>query len=209
MDYYTFDNIEPSGNVGYRVQVSDFDTNDPFIIQPNPYFFAHTPTHRILNKAQTYFNNYNFTGTGIDFTGKITFNGPDDNVLLYVSFHIVDLGQYPENTQTVLSVRETDFFAFNNGVERSYPLSDMNNTHFYQIFFNVYLESDTQSSVIYSSSDEYPTYDPITITRITLISIPEYTGDATKMFLRIGHIYTKLTEPTQMYKLTIHATPVI
>lgn len=207
MDYYAFANIEPHGNVGYRVEVSDFDTGQLFPIVPNPYFFVHRPTEYVLNKERTSFYNFVFTGTGIDFNGNITFDNFPAEALMYVTFHIVDLGQYPEETKTVLSVRETEFFPFNNGITGSFPLSEMNPVNFYQIFFNVYLEENNQASVIYTSAEEYPTYDPIVIVRIG-IDVTDSVGDSTKVFLRISNIYNKEKNPDQLYKFTIHATPI-
>jgi hypothetical protein len=204
MDYYAFANIEPCGNVAYRVEV--FDENQIFPVTPEYPFFVTKPTNYTLNKTSTVFSNYRYQGTGIDFDATITFDLFPGGDLLYATFHILDLGPHPEKeNQYVHSVRETDFYEFNNGESRSFPLSDMNPIHFYQVFFNVYTDRQ-QTSVIYMSVEDYPEYDPIVITRMT-IDVPDEAWDSTKIFLRISNIYNKETDPNHMYQLTIHATP--
>ena len=119
MDYHTFENIEPSGNVGYRLEVADYDDPEQKVYNTFPneiYFFAQKQSEGRLNKQETYFTGFTSILSGIDFEGKITLDGYQFEQILYVSFHIVDLGQHPETTQTVVSVRETPMVEFNNGV---------------------------------------------------------------------------------------------
>ena len=215
MDYHTFESIEPSGNVGYRLEVADFDNPEQTIYDTFPsdiYFFAQKQSLGTLNKQNTYFTGYTFILSGIDFQGKIQIDGYEFKRLLYVSFHIVDLGQHPETTQTVVSVRETSMVEFNNGVSRWFreSLSGMDATRYYHVFFNVYTELDNQASVIYSSAQDYAEtgYDPIMIPRITL-DVTDATIDATKAFFRIDSIHTKETDPDRLYRISVTATPII
>lgn len=213
MDYHTFESIEPSGNVGYRLEVADFD-DQTTVYDTTPseiYFFVQKQSPGTLNKQETYFNGYTFILSGIDFEGKITLDGYPFERLLYVSFHIVDLGQNPDTTQTVVSVRETPMVEFNNGVPRWFreSLSEMDSTRYYHVFFNVYTEVDNQASVIYSSAQDFAEtgYDPIVIPRITL-DVTDATIDATKAFFRIASIHTKETDPERLYRISVTATPV-
>lgn len=215
MDYHTFESIEPSGNVGYRLEVADFDNPEQTIYDTFPsdiYFFAQKQSLGTLNKQNTYFTGYTFILSGIDFQGKIQIDGYEFKRLLYVSFHIVDLGQHPETTQTVVSVRETSMVEFNNGVSRWFreSLSGMDATRYYHVFFNVYTELDNQASVIYSSAQDYAEtgYDPIMIPRITL-DVTDATIDATKAFFRIDSIHIKETDPDRLYRISVTATPII
>lgn len=215
MDYHTFENIEPSGNVGYRLEVADYDDPEQKVYDTFPseiYFFAQKPSPGTLNKQETYFTGYTFILSGINFQGKITLDGYQYERLLYVSFHIVDLGQHPETTQTVVSVRETPTVEFNNGVEIYFQqqLSNMDSTRYYHVFFNVYTEPDNQASVIYSSAQDFAEtgYDPIVIPRITL-DVTDATIDATKAFFRIASIHTKETDPERLYRVSVTATPII
>lgn len=214
MDYHTFESIEPSGNVGYRLEVADYDDPEQTIYDTFPseiYFFAQKPSPGTLNKQETYFTGYTFILAGINFEGKIMFDGYEFERLLYVSFHIVDLGQHPETTQTVVSVRETPMEEFNNGVPKWFNqhLSNMDNTRYYHVFFNVYTELDNQASVIYSSAQDFSEtgYDPIVIPRITL-DVTDATIDATKAFFRITSIHTKEQDPDRLYRINMTATPV-
>lgn len=215
MDYHTFENILPSGNLGYRLEVSDYDNPDQTNYETFPseiYFFAQQKSPGRLNKTETYFTGYTFILSGIDFEGKITLDGYVSERLLYVSFHIVDLGQHPETSQSVMSVRETPTVEFNNGVSRWFreSLSNMDATRHYHVFFNVYTEPNNQASVIYSSAQDYTEtgYDPIVIPRITL-DVTDTTIDATKAFFRIATIHMKEIDPNRLYRISVTATPII
>lgn len=217
MDYYSFKEIEPSGNVGYRVQVYDLDSNIEYdAVQEQtdsilPYFFALRPSNYTLDKENTYFSEYTHILQGIDVAGKITFrdlHGNVDGALMYVSFHIVDLGPYPDINQTVVSVHEMPMAEFINGGFRTFgeSLSNIQNSNYYQVFFNVYTVMNDQSSIIYSSAEEYPVYDPIVITRV-IIDNTEFFVDSTKVSFKIGSIRNKETDPNHLYRVTIRAIP--
>lgn len=217
MDYYSFKDIEPSGNVGYRLQVYDMDSNVEYdAVQGQtdsilPYFFAVRPSDYTLDKENTYFSKYTHIHTGVNVEGMITFRDSQGNVdgaLMYVSFHIVDLGPYPDINQTVVSVRETPMEEFINGETRTFEesLSNIRNSNYYQIFFNVYTVLNDQSSIIYSSAEEYPVYDPIVITRV-IIDSTEFFMDSTRVSFKIGSIRNKETDPNRMYRVTIRAIP--
>jgi hypothetical protein len=220
MDYYSFKDIEPSGNVGYRMQVYDLDSNVEYDAvhkvegQPDsilPYFFAVKKSNYTLDKENTYFSEYTHFLTGVNVTGTITFRDSQGNVdgsLMYVSFHIVDLGPYPDINQHVVSVHETPMAEFINGEKRTFreSLSNIQNSNYYQIFFNVYTVLNDQSSIIYSSAEEYPEYDPIVITRVT-IDNTEFFMDSTRVSFKIGSIRNKETDPNRLYRVTIQAIP--
>jgi hypothetical protein len=235
-EYYRIEDIPPRGNVGYRLEALDYDqypdTGPTAIIPTNPtdiLFFAQRPVSAKIDKTVTRFSNYVYTPpSGLDFEGVILF--PDysyalgEEKLLYATFHVVDLGPHLDE-RTVQSVQVTEMLEFKNGVSRNFPMKNealataedpysikVYMSHYYYIFFNVYEIENDESSIIYSSAEDYRLtgYNPIVITRIVLDMTDVPVIESNRVWFRIKDIVHNdrpETDPNAMYQIVATAIP--
>jgi hypothetical protein len=240
-EYYRIKDVPPRGDVGYRLEAVEYDrfsvnAGDPdAIIATNPekvYFFAqkNSPDAVInINKEVTRFGNYQYTSpSGLDFDGTILFDNynttEEEETLLYATFHVVDLGinlQPP----TIEDVQVTERLEFKNGVSRNFPMKNEslatdNDTHsvkvytnhYYYIFFNVYETASDESSIVYSSGEDYRLtgYNPIVITRLILDITDVPSIEANRVWFRFNDIVNndRSEDPYTMYQIIAFAFPV-
>ena len=224
-DYYTFENVPPRGDAGYRLVTYEYDHGNVVSTSPNQHVFFALSDHKTIDKHNTRFTNYRYKLSGVDIDGLIKLNDVEetdettgnvtDDRLLFLTFHVVDIGTSPDNT-VVESVREqfapgsSDMFEFNNNVSRDFPIENILSNRYYYIFFNVYNTKNDQSSIIYSSIEDYATtgYNPIDIKRITL-DLTNANVDSYYATISIHNMHTvEEVDPTTMYKIVMRATPV-
>lgn len=240
-EYYRIKDIPPLGNVGYRLEAVEHDSllsanvDDPnaVVIPTNPdkfYFFAQRPVSARIDQIVTRFSDYEYTApSGLDFEGVILF--PEYNCiegeeqLLYATFHVVDLGPYPSD-KLIQSVQVTQMLEFKNGVSRNFPMKNealataedphsvkIYTSRYYFIFFNVYETENDESSIVYSSGEDYRLtgYNPIVITRIVLDLTDVPAIESTRVWFRIGDIVNNdrsEDDPNAMYRIIVVAFPV-
>ena len=225
LDYYTFEDVPPRGDAGYRLVTYEYDQGNVVSTSPNQHVFFALSDQKTLDKQNTRFTNYRYNLSGVNIDGLIKLNDVEeldettgnvtDDRLLFLTFHVVDIGTSPNNT-VVESVREqfvpgsSDMFEFNNNVSRDFPIENILSNRYYYIFFNVYNTKNDQSSIIYSSIEDYATtgYNPIDIKRITL-DLTNANVDSYYATISIHNMHTvEEVDPTTMYKIVMRATPV-
>jgi hypothetical protein len=240
-EYYRIKDIPPLGNVGYRLEAVEYDrfsanADDPdAVIATTPekvYFFAQKKNSQeavIINKEVTQFSNYRYTDpSGLDFDGTILFDNYNttdgDETLLYATFHVVDLGVNLQPS-TVETVQVTEMLAFKNGVSRSFPMTNSSlatdddthsvkvyKNHYYYIFFNVYEDESYESSIVYSSGEDYRLtgYNPIVITRLILDITDVPSIESNRVWFRFNDIVNndQSEDPNTMYQIIAYADPV-
>lgn len=215
-DYHTIENVPSRGDAGYRLMTYEYDEGNAMSTTPNQHVFFALSDQKTVNKQITHFTNYRYKLTGVDVDGHIALNDVMDDQLLFLIFHVVDIGTSPDST-TIESVREqfepgtNDMFELNNNVSRSFGIENILNDHYYYIFFNVYSTKNDQSSIIYSSLEDYTAtgYNPIDIQRITLdISNVMLESNYVSISISALHAMTE-SDHTSMYKITVRATPVL
>lgn len=225
LDYYTFEDVPPRGDAGYRLVTYEYDQGNVVSTSPNQHVFFALSDQKTLDKQNTRFTNYRYNLSGVNIDGLIKLNDVEeldettgnvtDDRLLFLTFHVVDIGTSPNNT-VVESVREqfvpgsSDMFEFNNNVSRDFPIENILNDHYYYIFFNVYTMQNDQSSIIYSSIEDYATtgYNPIKLTRVVLTST-NANIDSFFAMVKIQDIHTmESNTDSVVYKISMTATPI-
>lgn len=216
LDYYTFEDVPPRGDAGYRLVTYEYDQGNVVSTSPNQHVFFALSDHKTIDKHNTRFTNYRYNLSGVNIDGLIKLNDvTSDDPLLFLTFHVVDIGTSPDNT-VVESVREqfapgsSDMFEFNNNVSRDFPIENILNDHYYYIFFNVYTTKNDQSSIIYSSIEDYATtgYNPIDIKRITL-DLTNANVDSFSVMVKIQDIHTMESDTDSLvYIISMIATPI-
>eukprot|EP00976_Prorocentrum_cordatum_P110942 1195289-Prorocentrum_minimum.AAC.4 len=220
---FQFDAVEPRGDVGYRVEITDLD--DPSVVVPTlpakvwTFVSNRAETRDVyLNRAETYFTDFRYRLTGLDFRALIKLEGVSTfEQLLYCRFHVVELTgpdsqeDLQQQQPSVQAVYTTEMFEFNNGVERDFPVENFMPDRYYYVFFNVYTTENDETTVVYSSVNDYRLvgFNPVTISRMTM-DITQARIDSTLTTFDVTRIDTMEPRPEldPVYKITVHATPV-
>lgn len=241
-EYYHIKDIPPRGDLGYRIEAVEYDrfsanVDDPdAVIASNPdkiYFFAQnrpvSAQGNIIDKTVTRFSNYNFIEpSGLGFDGVILFPEYDyaegEERLLYARFHVVDLGINMDE-QNIQSVQITEMLAFRNGLSRNFPMKNellataedpysvkVYTSRYYYIFFNVYETEYDESSIVYSSGEDFRLtgYNPIVITRILLDLTDVPNIESNRVWFRISDIVhndRSEDDPNTIYRIVAVAFP--
>lgn len=225
LDYYTFEDVPPRGDAGYRLMTYEYDQGNVVSTSPNQHVFFALSDQKTIDKHNTRFTNYRYNLSGVNVDGLIKLNDVQeidettgnvtDDRLLFLTFHVVDIGTSPDNT-VVESVSEqfvpgsSDMFEFNNNVSRDFPIENILSNRYYYIFFNVYTTQNDQSSIIYSSIEDYATtgYNPIKLTRVVLTST-NANIDSFFAMVKIQDIHTmESNTDSVVYKISMTATPI-
>jgi hypothetical protein len=240
-EYYRIKDIPPRGDVGYRIEAVEYDrfsanVDDPdAVVDTNPdkiYFFAQnrpifSAQGNIIDKTLTRFSNYQYTVQGgLDFEGVIFFPGYDyaegEEQLLYATFHVVNLGPRPGD-RNIQNVQVTEMLAFRNGVSRNFPMKNdllvnpytvkVYMSRYYYVFFNVYETKNDESSIVYSSGEDFRLtgYNPIVITRILLDLTDVPNVESNRVWFRIKDIVhndKSEDDPSAIYQIIAFAFPV-